>query len=99
MIKIFRVIALVEGVSTVMLFLVAMPLKYVAGWPYLVPPVGMTHGILWIVYTAAIPICLIGRGFTVLELIRTVLAGLVPLGTFLNDGMIKRVAMRHQRTA
>ena len=96
MIKIFRLIALVEGVSTVLLFLVAMPLKYFAGWPHLVPPVGMTHGILWIVYTAAIPICLIGRGFSILDMIRAFLAGLIPLGTFLNDGAIKRVAMRRQ---
>lgn len=90
MLKIFRLIALVEGVSTVLLFFVAMPLKYFADWPVLVPPVGMAHGVIWIVYTAAIPICLIGRGFSVLDLVRTLVAGLFPLGTFLNDGLIRR---------
>lgn len=96
MIKIFRVIALIEGVSTVLLFLVAMPLKYFGDWPHLVPPVGQAHGVLWILYTLAIPICLLGRGFTVLELLRTFLAGLIPLGTFLNDGLIRRGAKRNR---
>ena len=94
MIKIFRLIALIEGVSTVLLFFVAMPLKYFAAWPHLVPPVGMGHGVIWIVYTLAIPVCLFGRGFSILELGRTFLAGLVPLGTFLNDAMIRRVSLR-----
>lgn len=97
MLKIFRLLALVEGVSTVLLFFVAMPLKYFASWPVLVPPVGMAHGVIWIVYTAAIPICLIGRGFSALDLLRAFVAGLVPLGTFLNDGMIRR-RMRERAT-
>lgn len=99
MVRIFRLIALVEGVSTVLLFLVAMPLKYFADWPHLVPPVGMAHGVVWIVYTLAIPVCLWGKGFSILELGRTFLAGLVPLGTFLNDGLIRRVSMRARSAA
>lgn len=36
----FRKVALVEGVTTLARFLVAMPLKYLANWPLFVPPVG-----------------------------------------------------------
>ncbi|WP_313105075.1 DUF3817 domain-containing protein [Brevundimonas sp.] len=94
MIQSFRLIAFIEGVTTLLLFFVAMPLKYLADWPHLTPHAGMIHGVAWIAYTPAIPICLLGRGFTPWELLRTFLAGLVPLGTFLNDGMIRRRGAR-----
>lgn len=94
MIQSFRLIALVEGVTTLLLFFVAMPLKYLADWPYLTPHAGMIHGVAWIAYTAAIPICLLGRGFTPRELLRTFFAGLIPLGAFLNDSLIRRRGAR-----
>lgn len=94
MIRSFRLIAFIEGVTTLLLFFVAMPLKYLANWPHLTPHAGMIHGVAWIAYTVAIPICLLGRGFTPWELLRTFLAGLIPLGTFLNDDMIRRRDVR-----
>lgn len=90
MLKLFRGVALVEGVTTLALFLVAMPLKYWAGNPVLVPPVGMAHGVAWVAYMLAMVICLPGKGFSLLDLFRTFVAGLFPFGTFLNDGLIRR---------
>lgn len=90
MLAIFRAVALVEGVTTIALFLVAMPLKYWAGNPVLVPPVGMAHGIAWLAYLVAMLICLPGKGFTAPEVLRTFVAALFPFGTFLNDPMIRR---------
>ncbi|MGA0286901.1 MAG: DUF3817 domain-containing protein [Phycisphaerales bacterium] len=46
------VMGLVEGTSTLALFLVAMPLKYLAGMPKAVTIVGSIHGILFIAYVA-----------------------------------------------
>ncbi|MXO71367.1 DUF3817 domain-containing protein [Altererythrobacter buctensis] len=86
----FRGVALVEGVTTLALFLVAMPLKYWGDNPVLVPPVGMAHGVAWVAYMLAMVICLPGKGFSLLDLLRTFVAGLVPFGTFLNDGLIRR---------
>ena len=43
-----RVVAFWEGVSFLVLLGVAMPLKYLAGWPLAVRVVGMAHGILFI---------------------------------------------------
>ena len=43
-----RRLSLCEGVSTLLLFGVAMPLKYFANLPQAVSIVGMLHGILFI---------------------------------------------------
>ncbi|HSG57470.1 MAG TPA: DUF3817 domain-containing protein [Paracoccaceae bacterium] len=89
MLKLFRAVALIEGVTTIALFLVAMPLKYWAGNPVLVPPVGMAHGVAWVGYLAAMLLCLPGKGFSGWQLAGTFLAALVPFGTFWNDGLIR----------
>lgn len=90
MLRIFRIIGVIEGLTTIALFLVAMPLKYLADMPAFVPPVGMTHGVAWLAYIAAMVICLPGKGFTLWQWLRTFLAALFPFGTFLNDPMIAR---------
>lgn len=90
MINIFRYIGVFEGLTTLALFLVAMPAKYWLGFPGLVPPVGALHGLAFVVYLVAMVICLRGRGFTAWEWLRTTVASFFPFGTFLNDGMLKR---------
>ena len=42
----FRRIAIAEGVSFLVLLLIAMPLKYLAGFPLAVKIAGSIHGIL-----------------------------------------------------
>ena len=46
----FRTIAVLEGLSYVLLLGVAMPLKYVWGMPMAVKIVGWAHGMLFIAY-------------------------------------------------
>ena len=53
MLPAFRTISILEGISLVLLLLVAMPLKYYFDNPALVPPIGMAHGVLFMVYVAA----------------------------------------------
>jgi hypothetical protein len=38
-------------------------------------------------------VCLPGKGFTPGEWVRTALAAFVPLGTFVNDGLLRRKQM------
>ncbi len=90
MIKIFRAIALLEGITTLALFFVAMPLKYVFSNPALVPSIGMIHGAAFVIYLIAMVVCLWGRGLTAWEWARTMPAACIPLRTFLNDGLLKR---------
>lgn len=90
MIRMFRYIGVAEGFTTLALFLVAMPAKYWFGFPDLVPPVGMIHGVAFIAYMLAMITCLPGRGFSALDWLRTTLAAFFPFGTFLNDPFLKR---------
>lgn len=86
----FRVIASVEGVTTIALFLIAMPLKYWAGNPVLVPSVGLAHGIAWLAYVTGMAACLPGHGFSAWQVARTFVLALIPFGTFLNDPLLQR---------
>jgi integral membrane protein len=90
MIRWFRYVALAEGITTLALFFIAMPLKY--GWdnPALVPPIGLIHGIAFLAYIATMLLTLPGRGFSTPEWVRTAVAAFVPFGTFVNDPMLKR---------
>lgn len=100
MLKFFRQIALIEGVTTLALFLVAMPAKYWFGYPDLVPPVGLIHGWAFIAYIVVMIIALRGKGFTGLDWARTTFAAFIPFGTFLNDAFLKRKeAAFHSSTA
>lgn len=80
-----RLVGMIEGVSTLVLFFVAMPLKYMAGIPEAVTLVGPIHGTLFVVLAA---MCVIGvervplgkqLGYS------AVAAAVVPFGPFIVD--------------
>lgn len=85
----FRTVAFVEGVTTLALFLVAMPIKYLAGNPEPVRITGWMHGIAFIAYVVMMWVALRDRGWSPAELARTFAASLVPFGTFMNDPWLK----------
>ncbi|MBR56642.1 MAG: hypothetical protein CMH54_01145 [Myxococcales bacterium] len=81
----FRWIALIEGISYLVLLGIAMPLKYLAGIALAVKIVGWIHGILFMLYLAF--------GFQAARIMKWSLrfqfwafvASLVPFGTFVLD--------------
>lgn len=81
----FRKIALAEGVSFLVLLLIAMPLKYMAGWPKGVTIIGGIHGLLFIAF--------IVLAWEVKKeykkdwpwLIKSFIASILPFGTFVMD--------------
>ena len=87
--RLFRAVAFVEGVTTLALFLVAMPIKYLAGNPGPVQVTGWIHGVAFIAYVVMMWVALHDRGWRPAELARTFAASLVPFGTFLNDPWLK----------
>lgn len=100
MFELFRKVALVEGITTLALFLVAMPLKYLAGWPALVPPFGWIHGIAFIAYVVAMPLALpTRRGVGLLGWLRTLIAAFLPFGTFISESWLRRLRPRSSRGA
>lgn len=88
----FRQIAFVEGVTTILLFFVAMPIKYGLGDPLWVQIIGPIHGYAFVAYLVMMVVALRGLGWPAGDWARTALASLVPLGTFLNDPFLKRRA-------
>lgn len=86
-----RRLGTIEGVSTLVLFGVAMPLKYLAGMPLAVTIVGSIHGLLFI---ALVLTFLVGMGRIPLPagLVAAGIAGaVVPFGPFIVDRWLRRV--------
>ncbi len=80
-----RIAALVEGVSFLVLLFVAMPLKYLAGFPAAVKVVGWTHGVLFIAYLAADVPLFVKLEWPAGRMVTVLLAALLPFGTFWLD--------------
>lgn len=87
--RLFRTVALIEGMTTIFLFLIAMPLKYIAGNTLLMPLAGWGHGYAVFAYFIALVPGMWGKGFTAWEWVRTVLASFIPFGTFFNEPLLK----------
>lgn len=49
MLKLFRKLSYIEGLSLITLLFIAMPAKYQLGYDFLWQA-GMTHGVLWLAY-------------------------------------------------
>ncbi|MDB5274849.1 MAG: hypothetical protein JWO58_3216 [Chitinophagaceae bacterium] len=77
-----RIIGFMEGLSFLVLLCIAMPLKYFAGRPEAVRHVGMSHGVLFILYLLLVGIVCLKQKWSLKEIIIAVIASFIPLGTF-----------------
>ena len=50
----FRIISIIEGLSYLLLVFIEMPLKYMFDYPMAVKVVGMSHGVLFILFFLAL---------------------------------------------
>ncbi len=82
MIKSFRSIALLEGISTLALYFFAMPMKYMANDPIYVKNIGMAHGILFMLYIAFAIILKSEQKWNSKTFAIVCLASIFPFGTF-----------------
>jgi integral membrane protein len=82
MIYFFRHIAFWEGISLILLLFVAMPVKYVLGYDFLVKAVGMAHGILFILYVIATLILKSVMKWKIKDVFIILFLSLIPFGTF-----------------
>ena len=93
----FRVVAFIEGVSALLLFFVAMPIKYVAalgGDPRPVYYAGWVHGVLFMLYAVAGFHAMYARRWGVGPALGGFVASVVPGGTFVYDRFLKREQMK-----
>ncbi len=87
----FRLLALIEGVSLLVLVLIAMPMKYYLAQGWLVPWVGWTHGVLFLTYLVASLAVSHKLGWSIGLWLLSFLASVLPFGTFVLDLKLKRM--------
>jgi integral membrane protein len=86
--KSLRLIGFVEGISFIVLLVIAMPLKYLFDMPLAVSIVGALHGALFVLYIAAIIYVMITVKWSLLKAFLAALASVIPFGPFLFDGRL-----------
>ena len=85
----FRMIAIAEGISFLILLLIAMPLKYMFDIPQAVKVFGWVHGALFVtfIYTAFAVFNAFKKDVSWLG--KAFLASIIPFGTFILDKELK----------
>ncbi len=85
MIKTFRLIALLEGVSYILLLFIATPIKYFAEDPTYVKLLGMPHGMLFIAYVILALVIRSEQKWDNKKTFIVLIASIIPFGTFYVD--------------
>jgi integral membrane protein len=81
----FRKIAMIEGISYLVLLFIAMPLKYLADMPMAVTIVGGIHGALFVALMIYIYLVHDQYGNNLKWMIKAFIASIIPFGTFIWD--------------
>ena len=86
----FRMVGIAEGISFLVLLLIAMPLKYLMNFPEAVKIMGWIHGALFVafIYFAFEVMVSLKKNF--LWLVKAFVAAFIPLGTFIFDRELKK---------
>jgi integral membrane protein len=85
-----RLVAFLEGSSFVILLFVAMPLKYLAGFPLAVRVVGSMHGALFLVFLVALYRAARGAAWPRRRSLAAFVSSILPFGTFVFDASLRR---------
>jgi|HubBroStandDraft_6_1064221.scaffolds.fasta_scaffold2557842_1 integral membrane protein len=80
--KWFQVIGRLEGISFLILLIIAMPLKYYAHWPAGVKVMGPLHGTLFLLYCASVLIIATSDNWSAKKQVLAFVAAILPCGTF-----------------
>lgn len=84
-------IGVVEGISYLVLLFIAMPLKYLAGYPKAVRITGSIHGALFVLFFAAVlEVSIKHKWWTGRFWNTAFIASIIPFGTFWFDAWLKR---------
>lgn len=85
MLPFFRIIAILEGVSYILLLFIATPIKYFSNEPKYVKLLGMPHGLLFIGYIILAIIVGSKLKWNNKTMRTVLLASVIPFGTFYVD--------------
>jgi|SRR5690606_16596554 len=81
----FRSIALLEGLSLLVLYGVAMPLKYIWDKPQAVQIFGMAHGVLFVLFMILLFILKSEMNKNFMWIVKGFIASMLPFGTMYLD--------------
>jgi len=82
MLRFFKIIALLEGISMLLLYFFAMPLKYIFENPNYIRPIGMSHGLLFIGYIFLAIMLKYEENWSGKKFVIVALESILPFGTF-----------------
>ena len=85
MTKTFRIAALLEGISYILLLFIATPIKYINHDPSFVKILGMPHGLLFIAYIILAMVLRNEQKWSKKKTITILAAAIIPFGTFYID--------------
>lgn len=89
--KRLRILGVVEGISTLLLFGVAMPLKYAADMPMAVTVVGSLHGALFVGLVVMFLIAVRRVPIAVGLAMAGIVGAVVPFGPFVVDSWLRKL--------
>jgi len=92
-----RIAALIEGITCIALYLVAMPLKYGAGIESAVRIPGMIHGVFFIAYLILLLPVFKQQKWSFLTLLLCGIASIVPFMTFWADHIYFKKVIQKER--
>ena len=85
MIKVFRIISYLEGISYILLLFIAVPIKYYANDPSLVKLLGMPHGLLFVAYVILSLVNSKKHNWNFSKTLVVLISSIIPFGTFYVD--------------
>ncbi|NRR92922.1 DUF3817 domain-containing protein [Winogradskyella undariae] len=85
LLPVFRIIALLEGISYILLLFIATPIKYIYEDPQYVKLLGMPHGVLFMAYVVMAVLISSDMKWTTRTFWIVLIASILPFGTFYID--------------
>ncbi|MDA0176610.1 MULTISPECIES: DUF3817 domain-containing protein [Mesoflavibacter] len=85
LLNVFRIVALLEGISYILLLFIATPLKHFGNDPTYVRLLGMPHGLLFVAYIALAILLKPEQQWNKRTFLIILAASLIPFGTFYVD--------------
>lgn len=86
-----RILGMLEGLSFLVLLGIAMPMKYIAGEPEMVRIVGSAHGLLFMLFVAAVADVAVRHRWPLKRVALALAASVLPFGPFVFDAHLRRV--------
>lgn len=85
MLKTFKIVAFLEGVSFIIMMLIGMPLKYAGGNDIIIKYLGMPHGLLFVGYVILAFLIQNQMKWSGKDMAIILVCSLIPFGTFWMD--------------